>query len=461
MTSFWLELKSICRSFRFLALILVLLAYQFVFLAQFQAVDKVTENKETQVQLVYKRKTENWVRYWQTREREYLKTGQARHGHSPTRIALELNWYRAERSLATALLESAPAKAGDVYHSPRIEKLMLNWTLLEIPADKSNINVTFLSPEVYFGPHWETYEPLAPRPDTSYLPVWLYKDRDLNTVEYTALATDYHLQLLTKDLPLVRASTSPWAFLFNFLRKGLPTILPILVLLMTANMLHREKKFGAIKTNLLRPKSRCRYLLRKASLGIVANLLLVTIPQLVMFTFMAAKHGLAGFNLPVLIKQYAFDWAFTCEYSLWIKWIRNFRVVGLSQYAPSSSGQAAAELGSFIPLWQFLAIAGVVLILFIAFCSLLGILISTLIKNEIAAQIVALGAFGIGAYFGNLLPSLKLSCWDLFARAEAISLLEGNQYTTYWQALVVLGAAILLLFSINVAVFKKQDIASN
>lgn len=131
------------------------------------------------------------------------------------------------------------------------------------------------------------------------------------------------------------------------------------------------------------------------------------------------------------------------EYASLVKWSRSFFQVGLSQYITCLTGDFALDRQVFILLWQFLGFTFISLAFFVFFCSVLGILISILIKNEIVAQVVAVGILGLGASVGRIWPNLRTTVWDLFPKANIIPLLEGNHCSTYWQSLAALGIARL------------------
>ena len=462
MKSFWLELKSICKSFKFLALILVLIAYQFVLLVQFENASIITENQELQNNLAYKRKSESWLRYWQNQEKELINLGRASHGHSPETIEYHLDWYQYEHKLAVKISESSVSKDWPAYNRYQAEKGLFDWGIHEALIDWSNRYTSFRTPEQYFGKKWGLYLTMIEEREFTSLPLWVFENRVLYPAEHAAFSTAYHLQLLEKDLPPAGPyDKSPWAFLFNFLRQGLPKVLAILVLLMTVNLLHREKNFGAIKTSLLRPKSRCRYLFRKVSLGFVSSIILITIPQFLMFLILGFKYGFSGFNLPVLVNKYVFHWSLSSEYARLVRWSRSHLLVGLSQYLRSFTGYCALDRLNFIPLWKYLGLAFILLALFVFFCSVLGMLISILVKNEIVAQVVAVGIFALGTSFGRIWPGLRTTVWDLFSKANIIPLLEGNHCSTYWQSIAALGIASIILFALGTLIFRKQDIISN
>ena len=75
MTAFWLELKSTFRSFIFLALILVLIAFQAVQFVQLRKAGLFTESQVSQENLAYLRKSESWLRYWQKQETNFNELG--------------------------------------------------------------------------------------------------------------------------------------------------------------------------------------------------------------------------------------------------------------------------------------------------------------------------------------------------------------------------------------------------
>ena len=213
MKSFWLELKSICKSFKFLALILVLIAYQFVLLVQFENASIITENQELQNNLAYKRKSESWLRYWQNQEKELINLGRASHGHSPETIEYHLDWYQYEHKLAVKISESSVSKDWPAYNRYQAEKGLFDWGIHEALIDWSNRYTSFRTPEQYFGKKWGLYLTMIEEREFTSLPLWVFENRVLYPAEHAAFSTAYHLQLLEKDLPPAGPyDKSPWAF---------------------------------------------------------------------------------------------------------------------------------------------------------------------------------------------------------------------------------------------------------
>ncbi len=461
MTAFWLELKSTFRSFIFLALILVLIAFQAVQFVQLRKAGLFTESQVSQENLAYLRKSESWLRYWQKQETNFNELGGTGSRYSLETIEFHLDWYEYEEKLARGIVRSFAEKDWPQYNRLRAEKGLLDWGILAAFVDWTNIYNTFVTPQQYFGEKWAEYESLVNSREVRRLPESVLQGRGLSSAEHTALTTSYYLQLLEKGTPPGGPlCLTPWAFLFIFLRESLPSVLAIFVLLVTVNLLSREKKFGAIKTNLQRPKSRARFLARKISLGFVSSFFLVSVPQFLFFLLLGITQGFAGANQPTLLNRDILTWSTSSDYAYLLRWSRS-STVGLSQYVRSVWGNGALERLDFIPLWQSLCLTLAVLALFLLFCSVLGTLISLLIGNETAAQVVAAGIFALGSTFGRLWPKEAGSAWDLFAKARVVTLLEGNQAATFLKSVVFLGAAVFFLFGLSLLTFRKQDVISN
>ncbi|MGI6362301.1 MAG: ABC transporter permease subunit [Bacillota bacterium] len=249
MKAFWLELKSVCRNFRFLALIFLLLCLLVMIYAQFK-LEQVTEYESTLRSLnreVQGRK--EWVEYWERRQRYYYTHGE--------------------------------------------------------PLDNYDIYTVESSLESSIG----TYEEALNRRNA-------YKDknwREYNLAMSEKTFSPYYSYLAEKNLPPIGPwDTTPWGFLFNSLRKLLPKVLGLIVLLISVNRLHQDRKFGTIKTNLSQPKMRLTYLARKTALSFVASCLIVFIPLMLMFGILGVGQGYVGACLPVL---YAKDNIWRLSYS--------------------------------------------------------------------------------------------------------------------------------------------------
>lgn len=371
----------------------------------------------------------------------------------------DLAWYSYERDLANSILESYANQDWSVYTKGMAEKHLLEWNI------HSRRWANVITPDEYYGEEWARLQEGIDAWEVTGLPFWIGERLWVNDrPEQAALNTAYYLRLVEEDLPPTASyDTSPWGFTFNFMRRGLPNVLGVIVLLMTVTLLHRDHKYGSIKSTLQLPKSRNFYLLRKVSLGFVSSFFVVLIPQAITFIALGLKRGYMGFNTPVLIDNGFMKWTFSPEQVLYVIH-NNPRVhqVGLSQYKFSwmryFNDLARLE---FTELWRFLLLAVIALALFILFCTVLGILISILIKNEIFAQVTAIGVFALGISFGSIFPNLANKSWDIFAKADIVAILEGFHYTTYLNSIVTLAIATIILFAISAFIFRRQDIHSS
>lgn len=464
MTTIWLEIKSACSSFRFFTIIFVLLLFQAILFTQFTDLAPVAESNEQRINNVYYRTSKGMANYWQ-HHYDYYQEHQQPH---PTfmyplpLVEADLAWYRHEEKLADSIQQAYQQENWQGYHQKKAEKLVLEWNILAMLTDKRNPYVPYQHPEDYFGGNWESLSKLIEPFEFEQLPLYVGERRGIiSSPEQVVFSTALHLNLLQNDLPPARPhGTEPWTFIFNFLRSGLPLLLGLVVLLMTVNLIHQDKKFGSIKTSLQHPRSRSFYLLRKVTVGFVTSLFAVIIPQLVVLVILGIRQGFGGLNLPVLLSKNFMDWTHSVEHIHLLKWTPEFNQAGLSQYPPSYSGWHAIETVEFIPLWQFLLFSMLALTLFVLFCSVLGVLISALIRNEILAQAVAVATFILGNLFGRIFPDLTTTSWDFFSKANTVALLEGTHFTSYLNSLVTMGLATVVLFGLSFWAFRKQDIVS-
>lgn len=268
----------------------------------------------------------------------------------------------------------------------------------------------------------------------------------------------YYSYLAEKNLPPIGPwDTTPWGFLFNSLRKLLPKVLSLIVLLISVNRLHQDRKFGTIKTNLSQPKMRLTYLAKKTALSFVASCLIVFIPLMLMFGILGVGQGYVGACLPVL---YAKDNIWRLSYSdEEIFEIQDYPMtihVGLSQQTLTWLGGYTPQM-EYIAMWEFLLLVAAVILLFILFCNVLALLISVIIKNEVLAQILAIVLFLFGTALNRIFPKLRTLPLDLFAKADAIAILEGSHATTYTGAIISLVTAIVLFFTLSAFIFRRQD----
>lgn len=455
MRAFWLEYKSLCKSFKFLALLLILCSYQLLIFVQSNQTIVSAENQEALTHLSYVRKCDNWLRYWQNQSEN-----QATSRYSAAMIQANLKWYTEETALATALSESFQAKDWYNYTLHQSKKGVLNWEIRGALSDPKNPYTTVLTPQQYFGARWSRFQERVQPFVFKALPYAVMEGRSLPSVESGALLTDYYFQLHENGLtPAGLGGQSPWEFLFNFLRQGLPNALAILTMFMAVSLLAQEKKHGAIKTGLQSPRSRLRYLLRKAALGSVSSISLVAIPQIFTFFILGFVNGFGGVNFPVLLNNNVFQWTVSQDYAYLVRWSYP-GAVGLSQYIRGAYGSGALTNTSYVPLWQFLSLVVLGLTCFIVFCTVLGLLLSVIFKNETVAQVATAAVLGLGLSAGRFWPHFKATTWDLFSKAKIISLLEGGQFSTYLSSIVALAVVSIVVFFIAALLFRKQDVAA-
>lgn len=443
MASFFLELKSICKGYRLLTMVVVLLVFQLIFLQQANHKHRIEINDRT---VAYKaspvnheRNLNTFISMWERGIFDISK--------SVYEDTLEFKMYH--RTLAEKRIQFFGQEDWPNYNLGTAESCFIQW---------ENFPKWFVrapQPQDIFADQWADIRSLFNYPRLSVLD----EASDSLWAERLIWRGCYHLYLYQEDLPPARPyGTSPWTFVFNFLREGLPTLLGLVTLLMTVNLVHRDRKSGAIKAALTVPSSRNRYLLRKLGLGFAASWLAVLIPHILTFTFLGLKHGFRGLGYPVLLDKGVSSWRVAPEL-LRVLRTATFEFVGMSQYITNNAPFANFERLHFVPLWQFLLLAVLLLALFILFCTALGLLISVVVKNELLAHVAAIGVFALGLQFGSMLPGLKTSVWDLFSKANVIPLLEGNHTSTYLASAVVLVGATLAAVLLSCQVFRRSDVA--
>ena len=454
MISFWLELKSVCKSYKFLTLIIILLAFQLVFITQFQN-EAVTAEAETIAsnngRIGFH---EDYLGYYESEYRRAVES--TPWWFTGDDIAVFPKWIAFTQYQLDLSQRSAAAylnKDWSTYVRLRAEESLLIW-MYQCRGP--------ITPEQFFGEDWEKFKPLVELPGLAVEHYFQFVDFE---PQWDIWEATYYLHLVKEDLPPAGPTdTSPWAFTFNFMHRGLPSILGLIVLLMTVNLLHRDRKSGAVKFALVVPRRRSYYLLRKTALGFISSIVIVLMSQLLIFLALGLKHGFRGMNYPVLVDNGFMNLSFTPGQLSAVKTFYNYTDFGFSRFPSAHSVRLVLETIErldVIKAWQFFGIAFVLLAMFILFCSVVGIFISILVKNEILAQVVAVGVFALGTAFGRVFPSLKTTVWDLFSKADVIPLLEGSHYSTYLGSLTVLAIATILLLVIGGLIFRKQNIVSN
>ncbi|NLY31542.1 MAG: ABC transporter permease subunit [Firmicutes bacterium] len=234
----------------------------------------------------------------------------------------------------------------------------------------------------------------------------------------------------------------------------------MIVLLISVNLIHRDRVSGSIKTTLQMPRTRRKYLLKKIGVSFTAGTLIILLPLLLAFILLGISQGFAGIDTPVLLTKNYLNLILPSDEIYELRDFPTISAIGLSRYTVSwLSGRNLLESMEFIPLWQFLILAVILLALYILFCTVVAQFISVVIKNEILAQIVALGIFILGNSFGRIFPKLKTSPLDLFAMADVIPILEGSHCSTYLASILALALATVLLFVLSDRIFQRQDIS--
>lgn len=463
MKAFLLELKSIVKNFRFWALIILLICLHAMLIVQFQNEKAAQHHFTIRTNSRYLNSNQEWVDFWGRQNRYLEEHGVPRSIYPPETIVNDLKWYQYELDLAHEIIQAYADKDWAAYDRGLAKKAFLEWKLYlmfaapmgpEEPAKKDNV-----TPEEYFGDKWAEISEILAVPDFQQ-PPWFFPRRITMSRDKAIYVTEHYLALAAKNMPPPSpADTSPWSYTFNFLRRGLPNILGIIILLMTVNLLHRDRSFGSIKPALQIPNKRSRYLLKKLSLGLVASSLIVAIPQFLTFILLGFKNGFKGLSTPVLLTKNFLTLSLSKDEIFELRDFPMFQGIGLSKYTISwLSGRNLLESMEFIPLWQFLLLAAVTLLLFALFSTVLALIISVIFKNEILAQVVAVGVFVLGSTFNRIFPKLKTSALDLFTKAGVIPMLEGSHCSTYLSSNIALLVAIILLFSLSVLIFRRQDV---
>jgi len=443
MESFFLELKNLCKSYKVLVLILILFLFQLVFIQQALEEGKKADSAAlAQVKGNIAGQKATLDLYDLYREKDVLHV-------APEHYESAREYYQYLVELRETAVEAFTVKDWSLYHRLDAEWRFLYWDHLH------NISPT---PQEYFGGDWTRVKEILEYREFDLNPgALLGRAFIANEIAPILFNATLYLDLAKTGLPPTGPhDTSPWAFLFNFLRSGLPSILGAIVLLMTVNILHRDMNSGAIKTTLSAPKSRTRYLLRKLSLGFSASLGVTLLPQLLTFLILGLKHGFRGLSYPVLLDKYILSHLTPFpDRTISI----GFYDVELSKI-PRMFDIARLEFFDTVPLWQFLGLAAVQVLLFIFFCTVLGLLISIVIKNEVIAHLAAAVIFVAGGAFGSIFSKLSNTPLDLFAKADVVPLLEGSLASTYLSSLLALAIASILLFHAGASIFGKQDVVS-
>ena len=444
MRAFLLELKSICLSYRFLFFFLIIVFLPFAFIQQSQS--------DLQTQQSYRHiYHKNTIILLETRISYYQEAWEA------GKLELTEDEYENFSGYLRYLLSVAEERYQhynhhnwDTYNLQTIKSNLLLW------ENEANQYASAPTPPQYFGEDWQQIRSLANYP---HFTPHTMSDENEQSAESTILNTDYHWHLHQLGLqPLgPHYPQSPWAFVFNFGRNVLPSVLGAIALIFTVNLLHQERRTGAQKTA-LQIQGRLRYLSRKVAQGFLAVTLVVLLPLVMSVSFLGIRYGFSGLNHPVLVYNSFLSFSVNPEQVNMYELTDNIRTLGLSQYAEGHTSFYNLEQLDFIPLWQFLSLALLLTLLFILFCSVLGILISLVIKNGVFAQVVAAAVAVLGAALGSIIPNLDTTPWDIFSAANPIPLLEGAYYSTYLSSFLILGAAAMSLFLLSIIVFQRQDV---
>lgn len=444
MRAFLLELKSICLSYRFLFFILIILFLQITFIQQSQS---EMQTQQSYRHIYHKNETimlETWIDFYQE-------------AWGSDKLELTKADYENLIEYHRFLLQVADKRYQHYIHH--------NWEAYNLQTIKFNLLLwendynqfgSAPTPSQYFGEEWQDIRSLGVYPH--FAPHTMSQE-NRQKAESTILNTDYHWHLHHQSLqPLGDYyPQSPWAFVFNFVRNVLPSVLGAIALTFTVNLLHQERKTAAQKTA-LQFQGRPRYLSRKVAQGFLAVTLVVLLPLVMSVSFLGIRYGFSGLNHPVLLNNSFLSFSVNLDQVNMYELTDNIRTLGLSQYAESYTGFYNLEQLDFIPLWKFLGLSLLLTLLFILFCSVLGILISLVIKNGVFAQMVAAAVAVLGASLGNIFPNLGTTPWDIFSAANSIPLLEGGHHSTYLSSFLSLGAGVVLLFLISTIVFQRQDV---
>ncbi|MBM6617238.1 ABC transporter permease [Bacillus suaedaesalsae] len=222
------------------------------------------------------------------------------------------------------------------------------------------------------------------------------------------------------------------SFMRLFGENSINLLIPLLVMIIAADLVSSERSAGTIKLLLTRPVKRWKVLLSKYFALLITVSFVIVIFALLSYIISGAVFGYKGWNAPVII-------GFSAE-----------------------EGALNTNAAQMIPQWHYLFME-YSLIWFVAIViSTLMFMLSTLIKNTPTGMGVMLAALISGMILSNMVTSWESAKYLFMINLNLTSYLSGNappiEGMTLGFSLIILTVWALIGLFISFITFMRQDI---
>jgi ABC-2 type transport system permease protein len=221
-------------------------------------------------------------------------------------------------------------------------------------------------------------------------------------------------------------------FAAGFMENAVSLFLPLLVLVVAADLVSSEHQLGTIKLLITRPVPRWKVLLSKYAALTLYVSLIVTATALFAYLIAGAVFGYGGWRAPVLT---------------------GFRVVG-------------AELDTshvqIVPMWRFLLMESGLVWFSCLTVAMLALMVSVLVRSTAAGMGIMLAALIAGMILSRLASSWEQAKYLFMLNLQTIAYLTGEStpvpgMTLPFSLAVLTGWAIASV-AVSFAVFTKKDV---
>jgi len=238
-----------------------------------------------------------------------------------------------------------------------------------------------------------------------------------------------------------------WGAIKNYMDGALTLLLPLLIVVLTADIVSGESSDGTIKLLLVRPQSRARILLAKYITVLWASAIVVLTALLTVGIFSALVYGFKGASDPIAVG---------------VHFIQTKQITdGIVSYMPIPD---LAHM-SILPQWLFTLDAAALCWVACAVVATITFLLSVLFRSVSATMGVAIGLLIAGTIVVGISAGGGTSKWIVPLFFTHLNLVESwtgqlsrTVPTTFGLSLIVLGAWILVSIGVAWRVFTRKDI---
>lgn len=172
---------------------------------------------------------------------------------------------------------------------------------------------------------------------------------------------------------------------------------------------------------------------------------------------LGVQNGFADAQHPVLIhKSVVSNWQPNMTLVTMGKEKQNLNTIGITEYINEFDDKTSWENSLFLPLWLVVAIQLIIIMLVLGFWTAIGLLISTLSKNQIIALIASGFVFGIFVLVKTIVPAAEGTLFDFAVLTEFGKTLSGFNAVTLIQLLTVTVLGTVMVSFLSIWQLKRQ-----